>query len=57
MEAATTVNDAGVDPLMASATARRQAWADNCRAALDTEGLGGLLDAILAARTNWTAHA
>jgi len=51
VEAASTVNDANVDPLMATATARRQAWADNHRAALKAEDLGSLLDAILVDRT------
>jgi len=51
VEAASTVNDASVDPLMATATARRQTWADHHRAALKAEDLGSLLDAILADRT------
>ena len=51
VEAASTVHDAGVDPLMATATARRQAWADGHRAALNAEDLDSLLDAILAGRT------
>jgi 3-hydroxyisobutyrate dehydrogenase-like beta-hydroxyacid dehydrogenase len=57
MEAAATVRDADVDALMATATARRQAWAGDQRGALAAGDLGGLLDAVRAARTNWTAQA
>jgi 3-hydroxyisobutyrate dehydrogenase-like beta-hydroxyacid dehydrogenase len=49
-EAASTVRDADVDALMATATVRRQAWASGQRAALAATDLGGLLDAIRAAR-------
>jgi 3-hydroxyisobutyrate dehydrogenase-like beta-hydroxyacid dehydrogenase len=49
VEAASTVRDAGVDALMATATARRQAWAADQRDALEATDLGGLLDAIRAA--------
>jgi 3-hydroxyisobutyrate dehydrogenase-like beta-hydroxyacid dehydrogenase len=51
MEAASTVRDAAVDALMATATARRQAWAGDQRGALAADDLGGLLDAIRAAQT------
>ena len=51
VEAASTVRDADVDALMATATARRQAWAGDQREALAANDLGGLLDAIRAART------
>jgi 3-hydroxyisobutyrate dehydrogenase-like beta-hydroxyacid dehydrogenase len=50
VEAASTVRDADVDALMAAATARRQAWASDQRDALAADDLGGLLDAIRAAR-------
>jgi 3-hydroxyisobutyrate dehydrogenase-like beta-hydroxyacid dehydrogenase len=50
VEAAATVRDADVDALMATATARRQAWAGDQRDALAADDLGGLLDAIRAAR-------
>jgi len=50
-EAASTVRDADVDALMATATARRQAWASDQRDALGADDLGSLLDAIRAART------
>ncbi|HEY5050317.1 MAG TPA: DUF1932 domain-containing protein [Acidothermaceae bacterium] len=51
VEAASTVANAGVEALMATATARRQALAGNQRDALVADDLGGLLDAIRAART------
>ena len=50
MEAAATVRDAEVDALMATATARRQAWAGERREALSADDLGSLLDAIRALR-------
>jgi hypothetical protein len=50
VEAASTVTDAGVEALMATATAQRQAWAADRRDALTADGLGDLLDAIRAAR-------
>jgi 3-hydroxyisobutyrate dehydrogenase-like beta-hydroxyacid dehydrogenase len=50
VEAASTVRDADVDALMATATARRQAWAGEQRDALKADGLGDLLDAIRAAQ-------
>ena len=56
VEAAATVRDADVDALMATATARRQAWAADQRDALAAADLGGLLDAIRAAHTNPTAQ-
>jgi hypothetical protein len=51
VEAASTVANVDVEPLMATATARRQQWAGNQRDALAADDLGGLLDAIRAART------
>jgi 3-hydroxyisobutyrate dehydrogenase-like beta-hydroxyacid dehydrogenase len=51
VEAASTVSNAGVESLMATATARRQAWAGGQRDALKADDLDGLLDAIRAART------
>ena len=45
-EAAATVADAGVQPLMATATAQRQAWAATHAAALDATDLEGILNAI-----------
>jgi 3-hydroxyisobutyrate dehydrogenase-like beta-hydroxyacid dehydrogenase len=47
-EAARTVAEAGVEPLMASAAARRQDWAATRKAALQAKGLGPMLDAIVA---------
>ena len=44
VEAASAVTNAGVEPLMATATARRQAWADKHRDALNADDLGGLLE-------------
>jgi 3-hydroxyisobutyrate dehydrogenase-like beta-hydroxyacid dehydrogenase len=57
VEAASTVADTGVEPLMAAATAQRQAWAAGQRDALDADDLIGLLDAIRAARTDPAADA
>jgi len=45
-EAAVTVADTGVEPLMSAATATRQAWAGTQVAALDAGTLEGMLDAI-----------
>lgn len=45
-EAAATVADAGVEPLMATATAKRQAWAATQAAGLEAANLEGILDAI-----------
>lgn len=50
-EAAVTVADAGVEPLMATATARRQEWAAGQASALPATGLQDLLDAIRKATT------
>lgn len=47
-EAAKTVAEAGVEPLMASATAEREDWAAAFKAALDEKELGAILDAIRA---------
>ena len=50
-EAAATVADAGVEPLMAKATAQRQRWAGDHPEALEAQGLEALLDAIRKATT------
>lgn len=47
-EAARTVAEAGVEPLMASATAVRQDWAATHKSALAAQGLHAMLDAIAA---------
>ena len=47
-EAAKTVAEAGVAPLMASATAEREDWAAAFKAALGEKELGAMLDAIRA---------
>ena len=47
-EAARTVADAGVDPLMSTATARRQDWAARFAPQLDRQDLLDLLDGVLA---------
>ena len=49
VEAAATVAEAGVEPLMALATAQRQRWAAQYPQALDAQGTLGLVDAVLAA--------
>ena len=46
-EAARTVSDAGVEPLMSSATAQRQDWAAAYAAAAAIETLAPMLDAVL----------
>lgn len=46
-EVAQTVRDAGVEPLMSFATAKRQDWAANYKSALSEPGLGEMLDFIL----------
>jgi 3-hydroxyisobutyrate dehydrogenase-like beta-hydroxyacid dehydrogenase len=46
-EVAQTVRDAGVQPLMSSATAKRQDWAAEYKSALSEPGLGEMLDRIL----------
>lgn len=48
-EAARTVAEAGIDPLMAAACAQRQDWASVRRPQTDPASLSGLLDAVLAA--------
>ena len=48
-EAAETVAEAGVEPLMARATAEREDWAAPYRAALAEKDLAAMLDAILRA--------
>ena len=47
-EAARTVAEAGIEPLMASATAVRQDWAATHKSALSAQGLHAMLDAIAA---------
>lgn len=47
-EAAKTVDEAGVAPLMASATAEREDWAAAFKSALGETDLGAMLDAIRA---------
>jgi 3-hydroxyisobutyrate dehydrogenase-like beta-hydroxyacid dehydrogenase len=46
-EAASTVSEAGIEPLMSVACSKRQDWAPQFRAALDTEALPEMLDAML----------
>lgn len=46
IEAAETVAQAGVEPLMAAAAAERQAWAAGHAPALEAPDLAGMLDAI-----------
>ena len=45
-EAASTVADAGLDPWLADATARRQAWAAQHPRAVEAESLGVMLDRL-----------
>ena len=47
-EAAKTVAEAGIAPLMASATAEREDWVATFKDAVNEEGLGAMLDAIRA---------
>ncbi len=47
-EAARTVGEAGVEPLLSQAIAARQDWATQFAAALDKQDLGAMLDAIRA---------
>ena len=47
LEVAATVREAGLEPLMSEACARRQAWAPQFTAALKEATLTGMLDAIL----------
>ena len=49
-EAAVTVHDAGIDPLMSTATAKRQEWASNFSTALNYRDLSNFLDSILTDR-------
>jgi 3-hydroxyisobutyrate dehydrogenase-like beta-hydroxyacid dehydrogenase len=46
-EAAHTMGEAGIEPLMSRATAERQAWAANFRGAAGEMRLGAMLDSIL----------
>lgn len=46
LEVALTVRDAGIEPWMSEACARRQEWASTHAAALDTHGLNEMLDAV-----------
>jgi 3-hydroxyisobutyrate dehydrogenase-like beta-hydroxyacid dehydrogenase len=48
-EAVRTLNEAGLDGWMSSASAERQEWAANFRAYAEHEPLGALLDSLLAA--------
>ena len=48
-EAARTVAEAGLEPLMSTACARRQQWAAQYAPALECAGLHELLDVMLAA--------
>jgi hypothetical protein len=50
-EAASMVAETGVEPLMSSATVRRQAWAASHSSALDAADLEEILDAIRKATT------
>ena len=45
-EAAKTVSEAGLDPLMSAATAARQDWASGFKSALDEASLHAMLDAV-----------
>jgi 3-hydroxyisobutyrate dehydrogenase-like beta-hydroxyacid dehydrogenase len=59
-EAAATVAEAGVEPLMSTAAAARQAWAAGYAEALDAGSTIGTLDAVLRAmdeRHAWTEEA
>ena len=47
-EAAETVHQAGIEPLMALATSKREDWAAQFKQALAGDGLYGMLDAIRA---------
>jgi 3-hydroxyisobutyrate dehydrogenase-like beta-hydroxyacid dehydrogenase len=51
-EVAQTVADAGLTPLLSSATAERQDWAAARKSALDAETLPDLLDRLLAMRNH-----
>jgi 3-hydroxyisobutyrate dehydrogenase-like beta-hydroxyacid dehydrogenase len=46
-EAARTVDEAAIEPLMSEATAARQDWASAFNKALEEENLGDMLDAVL----------
>jgi len=46
-EVAATVREAGLEPLMSSATAKRQDWAAAHKSALANQELGAILDSIL----------
>jgi hypothetical protein len=47
LEVASTVSAAGIEPLMSTACATRQAWAARFPLALEQGEVGPLLDAIL----------
>ncbi|HMA49645.1 MAG TPA: DUF1932 domain-containing protein, partial [Magnetospirillaceae bacterium] len=51
-EVAQTVADAGLTPLLSSATAERQDWAASRKKALEAETLADLLDRLLAMRND-----
>lgn len=50
-EVARTVTEAGLEPLMSTACARRQNWTARFDAALENDGLREMLDSILAANS------
>jgi hypothetical protein len=45
-ESAATIEEVGIEPILARAIAERQDWAANFRAALAKDDLGEMLDAI-----------
>ncbi len=47
-EVAVTIREAGIEPWMSAACAQRQDWAAGQRAALRHDGLGRMLDAVIA---------
>jgi 3-hydroxyisobutyrate dehydrogenase-like beta-hydroxyacid dehydrogenase len=51
-EVAQTVSDAGLNPLLSSATAERQDWAAARKSALEAENLPDMLDRLLAMRND-----
>jgi 3-hydroxyisobutyrate dehydrogenase-like beta-hydroxyacid dehydrogenase len=51
-EVARTISDAGLTPLLSSATAERQDWAAARKSALDAETLPAMLDRLLAMRND-----
>ena len=47
LEVARTVSEAGIEPLMSTASSKREAWAPQHMAALEHQTLVPLLDAVL----------